>query len=70
MNGYFKSVSDKGFGWIRTEGGKDYFCHKSCYKGQWHKLLEDVNAGDRVDVTFEPDDDAPKGPRADNVRRT
>jgi len=67
MNGFFKKVTDQGFGFIEGEDGSDYFCHKSAFRGKWFTLMENVNAGDKAEVTFEPTE-GPKGKRAENVR--
>jgi cold shock CspA family protein len=57
-----KVLRDKGIGFLRADGGKEYFMHRSevvDYDG--------LKEGDKV--TFEPDDKAPKGPRAGNVQK-
>jgi len=55
---------DKGFGFIKDEAGKDYFFHQSAVYGEG---LDNLREGDSVE--FEGAD-GPKGPRAENVRRT
>ena len=63
MNGIIKRiVSDKGFGFILTSDGTEWFFHKSAVRNKkWDELLED----DRV--TFD-EGRGPKGPRAENVQ--
>lgn len=56
-------VRDKGFGFIRsTDGGGsgEFFFHRSGCSS-----FDGLNEGNTV--TFEPDPNAPKGPRAENV---
>ena len=52
---------DKGFGFIRDEGGQEWFFHRSSVQGSF----EDLDEGQRV--SFEEEQSA-KGPRAGNVR--
>ena len=55
-------VSDKGFGFIATGDGNEYFFHNSACSGvRFDELREGQN------VTFERGQ-GPKGPRAENVR--
>jgi len=60
-----KIVSDRGFGFITAEDGRDYFFHSS---GLLDLELDDLSHGDQVSFSVEPD--GPKGPRASNVERT
>jgi CspA family cold shock protein len=53
---------DKGFGFIRDEGGTEHFFHRSAVRDSVFELLRE---GQRVD--FQPEDST-KGPRAGNVR--
>jgi CspA family cold shock protein len=53
---------DKGFGFIRDEGGTEHFFHRSAVRGAVFELLRE---GQRVD--YQPEDSA-KGPRAGDVR--
>ena len=55
---------DKGFGFIKDEAGKEYFFHQSAVYGEG---LEDLREGDSVEFDV---GQGPKGPRAENVRRT
>jgi CspA family cold shock protein len=56
--------ADKGFGFIKDAKGKDYFFHRSAVSGEG---LEDLREGDSVEFDV---GEGPKGPRAENVRRT
>jgi cold shock protein len=56
--------TDKGFGFIKTEGGKEYFFHQSAIYGEG---IDDLREGDTVEFDV---GEGPKGPRAENVRRT
>ena len=53
---------DKGFGFIRDEGGTEHFFHRSSVRGAVFELLREVQ---RVEFTTE---ESPKGPRAGEVR--
>ena len=53
---------DKGFGFIRDEGGIEHFFHRSSVRGAVFELLRE---GQRVEFTQE---DSQKGPRAGDVR--
>jgi|SRR6187200_853989 CspA family cold shock protein len=55
---------DKGFGFIKDETGKEYFFHQSAVYGEG---LENLREGDSVEFDV---GEGPKGPRAENVRRT
>ena len=66
MTGMIKTLrADKGFGFIKGEGGQEYFFHRSAVVGE---QIDDLREGD--DVTFELGPSGPKGPRAEQVRRT
>jgi CspA family cold shock protein len=54
-------VRDRGFGFIRDEGGQEWFFHRSSVEGSFDQL----NEGQRVSFEEEP---SAKGPRAGNVR--
>ena len=65
MTGSIQTIrSDKGFGFIKDEGGKEYFFHRSAVHGEG---LEDLKEGDNVEFDL---GQGVKGPRAENVRRT
>jgi CspA family cold shock protein len=66
MTGKIKTLRpEKGFGFIRDDGGKEYFFHQSAIYGEGIDMLRE---GDSVEYTL--GEDGPKGPRADSVRRT
>jgi CspA family cold shock protein len=56
-----KLVSDRGFGFIAAEDGKEYFFHRSGTEGDFDSL----NGGEKVTFEIEA---SPKGPRAKSVR--
>jgi cold shock protein len=65
MTGKIRTLrSDKGFGFIKDDSGQDYFFHQSAIYGEG---INDLREGDSV--TFDVGE-GPKGPRAENVRRT
>ena len=53
---------DKGFGFIRDEGGIEHFFHRSAVRGAVFELLRE---GQQVEFTPE---ESGKGPRAGDVR--
>ena len=55
---------DKGFGFIKDDTGKEYFFHQSAVYGEG---LDNLREGDSVEFDI---GQGPKGPRAENVRRT
>jgi CspA family cold shock protein len=55
---------DKGFGFIKDTSGKEFFFHQSAIYGEG---IADLREGDSVEFEIA---DSPKGPRAENVRRT
>ncbi len=61
-NGTIKRlVRDRGFGFIKDEGGQEYFFHRDAVEGDFEQL----NEGQRVSFDEEP---SQKGPRAGNIR--
>ena len=58
-----KVVSDRGFGFITGEDGKDYFFHRDGLTGsiEFDRLV----GGERVSFDLQASD---RGPRAQNVR--
>jgi CspA family cold shock protein len=65
MTGKIRTLRvDKGFGFIKADGGDDYFFHQSAIYGEG---IDNLRESDSVefDVT-----EGPKGLRAENVRRT
>jgi cold shock protein len=60
--GTIKRLTDRGFGFIDTGGGKDLFFHMSAVEGV---SFEQLAEGQRVSYTT---GEGPKGPRAENVK--
>lgn len=60
--GTIKRVTEKGFGFIENESGKDMFFHSSALEGVRY---EDLREGQRVSYNV---GQGPKGPHAENVR--
>ena len=56
-----KLVSDRGFGFIAAEDGKEYFFHRSGTEGDFDRLV----GGEQVAFEIEQ---SQKGPRANKVR--
>jgi CspA family cold shock protein len=61
MNGTIKRITDKGFGFIATNEGPEYFFHQSACVGTPFDSLQE---GQAVSFTV---GQGPKGPRAENV---
>jgi CspA family cold shock protein len=61
-SGSIKRLTDKGFGFIRTESGNDLFFHSSALDGV---SFEELRVGQRVEFR---EGQGPKGPRAETVR--
>jgi len=65
MTGTIRTLRvDKGFGFIKDAAGKEFFFHQSAIYGEG---IEDLREGDSVEFDV---GQGPKGPRAENVRRT
>ena len=65
MTGLIKTLrTEKGFGFIKGSDGGQYFFHQSAIYGEG---IADLREGDSVEFTVSQ---SPKGPRAENVRRT
>jgi cold shock protein len=60
--GTIKRKTDKGFGFIQTESGKDMFFHSSNVEGAGYESLRE---GQKVSYN---EGRGPKGPRAENVK--
>jgi len=60
--GTIKRLTDKGFGFISNDSGKDLFFHMSAVEGV---RFEDLREGQKVSFN---EGMGPKGPRAENVR--
>jgi cold shock protein len=61
--GTIKRTTDKGFGFIATPDGNEYFFHHSACNGT---RFEDLSLGQAVTFTI---GQGPKGPRAENVQK-
>jgi len=62
QNGTIKKlVSERGFGFIAAEDGKEYFFHRSSTDAEFDRL----EGGERVTFEIEA---SPKGPRAGRVQ--
>ena len=61
-SGTIKRLTDKGFGFIATSDGTEYFFHQSACTGTPFDALRE---GQTVNFTV---GQGPKGPRAENVR--
>ncbi len=62
MNGTIKKVvSDRGFGFVASDDGTEYFFHRSGTEADFDRL----QGGEKV--TFDVES-SPKGPRANNVK--
>ena len=57
-----KIIADRGFGFIRSDDGKEIFFHRSGLQGL---TFESLREGQPVEFDLE---DAARGPRASNVR--
>ena len=55
-----KIVSDRGFGFIAADDGKEYFFHRSGVQD-----FDSLMGGEKVSFEIEP---SPKGPRANRVQ--
>ena len=60
--GNIKKLTDKGFGFINTDNGKDLFFHSSSVQGAGFDALKE---GQKVSYT---EGRGPKGPCAENVK--
>ena len=58
-----KVISDRGFGFITAEDGKDYFFHRDGLESSLD--FDRLQGGERVEFDVEQ---SPKGPRANHVR--
>jgi cold shock protein len=61
-NGTIKRLTEKGFGFIESESGKDMFFHKTSVEGASYEALQ---VGQPVSYT---EARGAKGPKAENVR--
>ena len=58
-----KVVSDRGFGFITADDGKEYFFHRNSLQASLD--FDRMSEGEKVTFDIEQ---SPKGPRASNVR--
>ena len=58
-----KVISDRGFGFISAEDGKEYFFHRNSLQASLD--FDRMSGGEKVTFDIEQ---SPKGPRANNVR--
>ena len=58
-----KVVSDRGFGFITADDGKDYFFHRNSLSLSLD--FDRLSGGEKVEFEIEQ---SPKGPRATNVQ--
>jgi CspA family cold shock protein len=58
-----KVISDRGFGFISAEDGKEYFFHRNSLQASLD--FDRLGGGEKVDFEIEA---SPKGPRATAVR--
>jgi cold shock protein len=58
-----KVVSDRGFGFIAAEDGKEYFFHRNSLNSSLD--FDRLSGGEKVQFDLEQ---SPKGPRAANVQ--
>ena len=56
-------VSDRGFGFIKSDNGDEYFFHRSALGREVN--FDELREGQRVDFEI---GQSPKGPRAENVQ--
>lgn len=59
-----KLVADKGFGFIKTQDGKDIFFHHSVVADHG---FDNLAEGQQVEFTIDQGSDRGKGPRAGSV---
>jgi len=65
MTGTIRTLRvDKGFGFIKSEAGQDYFFHQTAIYGEG---IANLREGDGVEFEVT---ESPKGPRAVDVKRT
>ena len=60
--GKIKRITDRGFGFIDTGGGKDLFFHMSAVEGV---TFDELREGQQVSFN---EGQGPKGPRAESVK--
>lgn len=68
MFGTLKNANSRGFGFISTKAGIDFFFHHSAYTGDWKDLLRRHVSEETIELEFENDPTGSDGPRAIKVR--
>lgn len=74
MEGRVKTANSRGFGFIETQTGIDFYFHHTEWKSipqmTWKQLLAKIVMKDTVVVEFDIDPTTTDGPRGVNVRLT
>jgi len=68
LTGRIKKPNSRGFGFIETAEGIDFFFHYSSFDGDWKKMLSSYLANNNLVVEFENDPTTIDGPKAKNVK--
>lgn len=72
MIGKVKTMNSKGFGFITSSDGVDWFFHHSDYVGNWRELMQKYMLAKEdkksLELEFDFDRSSGKGPRAINVK--
>ncbi len=68
MTGRIKKPNSRGYGFIETDEGIDFFFHHTAYQGDWKKILSYYLAEGSLIVEFDNDPTTASGPKAKNVR--
>jgi cold shock protein len=63
VRGKVKTLNERGFGFIKGDGGKDVFFHRSAVKGD---SFDSMQVGDEVEFTCETSE---RGPKATSVQK-
>jgi cold shock CspA family protein len=66
MTGTVKTVTDKNYGFIIGDDGKEYFFHRADFNGHWEDLYSDHRNNKKARVEFDVAQST-KGHRASNV---
>lgn len=68
MTGKIKYCNSYGYGFIDTPNKIDFWFHHTAYNGDWKDLLRRYVGGEKIEVEFDNDTTATRGPRAINIR--
>lgn len=68
FTGRIKTANSRGFGFIETDLGIDFFFHFTSFHGDWKQLLSRIVNQETLHVEFESDSNSHTGPRAINIR--